>query len=599
MRNWTIGILSVFLAGWALQLGADSDPGPLRKRIPVSVAAAPAGWSPPALRHGRREVIESRSARPKLLIRRPAADVYRVRLFYLLEGSGPGAVRLSGKRAAPLEPGGKWRRAVFSASFGPKGKNLEFSFDLTGSGRLYVRRVDVRNYLFRIGSVFLIKPAGGARTPPGAAWWLILAALLIAVGAAGVWRRRKRESLPDIIAGIYLPAGCLGLIGVLFHLGSGYAIHVHPALGGVLFAAVSAAAAFPPKRVGRGLIAGRLAIAAAATVAALVIAEAALVLWDPPIARPRVKSYAKYSPEFGWTNRPNVRGWHVDIGYHIRINDFGHRGPDHTLEKPKGVFRILGLGDSFAFGWGVEEGDTYLRVLEKKLREKGWRVEVINAGVPAWHSVQMLEYLKKRGLRFKPDLAIAEFFVDDVYFEKLEKFFKSRIAVQLREEEEEVKPRRASSAWKPRLYHLGFNYRKIRKASREHLRRNPYPDFESERKTLHRDFDKYPAKVAGLEKLLSAWRRVRDKTGVPIILFFMPPGGAIQSPPHQGEFRALRRAAAAQGFPFLDVVKLFENHPAPRKLYLHPRDGHMSAKGHALVGDALARMMLKGGWLKK
>ncbi|MFP6889948.1 MAG: hypothetical protein VCF07_09400 [Nitrospinota bacterium] len=75
MRNWAIGILSVFLAGLALQLGADSDPGPLRKRIPVSVAAAPAGWSPPALRHGRREVIESRSARPKLLIRRPAADV--------------------------------------------------------------------------------------------------------------------------------------------------------------------------------------------------------------------------------------------------------------------------------------------------------------------------------------------------------------------------------------------------------------------------------------------------------------------------------------------------------------------------------------------
>lgn len=113
------------------------------------------------------------------------------------------------------------------------------------------------------------------------------------------------------------------------------------------------------------------------------------------------------------------------------------------------------------------------------------------------------------------------------------------------------------------------------------------------------NFDKNPRNVVGLEKLLGAWRRIRDRTGIPIILFFMPAGGAIQSPPHQGEFRALRRGAAAQGFPFLDVVQLFENHSTPKKLYLHPRDQHMSAIGHALVGDALARMILRGGWLKK
>ena len=73
------------------------------------------------------------------------------------------------------------------------------------------------------------------------------------------------------------------------------------------------------------------------------------------------------------------------------------------------MFRILGLGDSFTFGWGVAEEKIYLRVLERRLREAGNNVEVINAAVPAWHSLQSLEYLLREGVRFQPDLVVASF----------------------------------------------------------------------------------------------------------------------------------------------------------------------------------------------
>ncbi|MBT3820775.1 MAG: hypothetical protein HOG04_05200, partial [Nitrospinaceae bacterium] len=372
--------------------------------------------------------------------------------------------------------------------------------------------------------------------------------------------------------------------------------HAHPAFFIAVFASTLAIVS---DKTPWCLAAGRLAAATVATLLALVLAEVALIVLDPPMSRPRVKSYAMYSPDLGWMNRPGAEGWHVDIGYHIGINSHGLRGPETTLDKPEGVFRILGLGDSFSFGWGVAEEKTYLRVLEAKLRAAGYRVEVLNAGVPAWHSVQSLGYLKTRGLRFKPDLILAEFFVDDVYKSSLEQHVKSYKANKLREEEAEVKRKKAASSWSPRLYHMWFNYRKIRRAERDYKRRNPHANFESEQKTLSRDFDKKAGRVADLKEMVSEWKKTREKTKLPIVMYYMPAGGALGSPPHQGEFRALRQLSLEAGLPFYDVMKLFESHPTPRKLYQHPKDGHIGDLGHAVLADAFAKMIIERGYLKK
>jgi lysophospholipase L1-like esterase len=554
-------------------------------------------WEKPAVIRGRREVAVSRSARSRLLIPVSRGDSYRIRIFYLLEGEAPATLRISGRPAGSLEPGPGWQRAVFSAPGVRAGEKQEISFELKMGSRLLLRRIDYRNYVFRLGSALLVKPGGGSRRRIDEAALAIILALLIAAAAAGALVRWREANLAVTLAGKLRPAGWLGLAAVAFQWGSGMALHVHPVLAGAVFFGAVGATAFPAGAAGWRYLASRLAVAAVGLLAALAMAEGALILWDPPISRPRVKSYMRYSPEFAWLNRPGAEGWHVDIRYHIRINRHGHRGPDHEIEKPGGTFRILGLGDSFGFGWGVEDGETYLRVLEKKLRVAGHPAEVINAGVPAWHSAQSLRYLLGPGARFKPDLVIAEFFVDDVNDLTIKSYLKGPLATRLKEEEATV--RREKKSWKPRLYHVWFNYRKIRKASKDHLRRNPYPDFAAERKVLPRDFEKDPARIAGLEKIVSRWAAAGKKLGVPIVMFFMPAGGQLRQPAYLGNFRQLRRISRAAGFPFLDIVTMFENHPDPRKLYLLPRDGHMSPSGHALVGEALAKLILKEGLFKK
>ncbi|MBI4035021.1 MAG: hypothetical protein HY381_01330 [Candidatus Chisholmbacteria bacterium] len=66
----------------------------------------------------------------------------------------------------------------------------------------------------------------------------------------------------------------------------------------------------------------------------------------------------------------------------VKISKQGLRNREVVIPKPAGVYRILALGDSFTFGWGVDEGKTWPRLVEAGLRERGLPVEVINAGVP-------------------------------------------------------------------------------------------------------------------------------------------------------------------------------------------------------------------------
>ncbi len=70
-----------------------------------------------------------------------------------------------------------------------------------------------------------------------------------------------------------------------------------------------------------------------------------------------------------------------------RFNSLGFRGPDYAIPAPPGTFRILALGDSYTFGMGVHEQDTFAAQLESRLnaaavvRGQPIRYEVVNAGV--------------------------------------------------------------------------------------------------------------------------------------------------------------------------------------------------------------------------
>lgn len=117
-----------------------------------------------------------------------------------------------------------------------------------------------------------------------------------------------------------------------------------------------------------------------------------------------------------WSFRANS---HQDsyIGVPVTINNLGLRGPDTTLEKPPGVFRIIGVGDSITFGYGVRVEDTFLKVLERNLNESApanLRYEVINAGIPATGLEYYTHFIENDAPAMHPDLLVVCMALNDI-----------------------------------------------------------------------------------------------------------------------------------------------------------------------------------------
>jgi len=114
-------------------------------------------------------------------------------------------------------------------------------------------------------------------------------------------------------------------------------------------------------------------------------------------------------PELFWKLRPNLvaRGEATTF----RTNAQGLRGA--AVQERAVTPRVLLLGDSVTFGYGLDENATFAHQLHELLREDGRPVEVVNAGVPGYSSFQGLVLGRRLVGRLRPDLVVISFGFND------------------------------------------------------------------------------------------------------------------------------------------------------------------------------------------
>ncbi len=147
-----------------------------------------------------------------------------------------------------------------------------------------------------------------------------------------------------------------------------------------------------------------------------VVGEAAvrwlLPKWAPDAAR--VTKFWQYDPRYGWVHVPNARGKFSSFGFDatVTINWKGFRGPPLPYERTRNVSRIVLLGDSFAWGYGVNYSDTFAARLEQDLSH----VEVVNLAVSGYSTDQQLLLYIDEGRRYKPDLVLVQVAANDITY---------------------------------------------------------------------------------------------------------------------------------------------------------------------------------------
>ena len=99
--------------------------------------------------------------------------------------------------------------------------------------------------------------------------------------------------------------------------------------------------------------------------------------------------------------------------FRIRSNDDGFRDRPFAPHQP-GTVRVVTLGDSSTYGWGVDQEHTFQRLLEERLNEgDGPRFEVLNLGIPGHNSRHGLGMLRHYALALQPDVLIFSYGAND------------------------------------------------------------------------------------------------------------------------------------------------------------------------------------------
>lgn len=273
--------------------------------------------------------------------------------------------------------------------------------------------------------------------------------------------------------------------------------------------------------------------------------------------------------------KPNQAG--LFEGKRVEINSAGCRGRESAREKPAGVFRIAGLGDSVMFGWGVGQEDAYLAVLEERLNGlpgEHPEFEVLNFAVPGYNTAIEAAVFEHKALAFDPDLVILQFVNND--FDVPTYMLKPRNTRSLR-----------------RSFVLDFLRTRLVRARRElneSLVEFRLDDMGEAKRGEVLDRYAYMTGPEGCRRAMERLARLAGERGIPVIVLHGTVSGEQK--------RLLDELAAAHSFRLVDIRPFTDRYvrehgientkDARRKaLWVSEKDPHPNAVGHAIYADGL------------
>jgi hypothetical protein len=143
-----------------------------------------------------------------------------------------------------------------------------------------------------------------------------------------------------------------------------------------------------------------LAAASSSLVAVAIVATECLVRRLAPAYLVDTRGIHVFSSAYGWIGRP---GAVASMGSGpVTINRLGFRGRELPPRREGGPTRVVVLGDSIAFGYGVADEQTFTHLLDA--RDDG--IDAANMGVQGFGPGQELLVLQREGLRADPDVVV-------------------------------------------------------------------------------------------------------------------------------------------------------------------------------------------------
>jgi len=294
-------------------------------------------------------------------------------------------------------------------------------------------------------------------------------------------------------------------------------------------------------------------------------------------------------------------------------NSLGFRDVERSPTKPKGVYRIVALGDSFTFG-AVPRDQGYTAQLERLLIDRSRRsVEVVNLGIPGIGPAGYWWMLRQVALDYDPDLILVGFFVGNDFLESVgraedddpvaDRYVARPVRwwwrVSMREW---VLARYLRNLWQ--LSRMRWSSSTLIGASEQPMEATAFLQIEYERaQILRRDSAEARTRFRSAARILQAMDRFCRQRKLPLVVAVFPDEFQVNSSLRQSVLadhveretsydltvaqRAVRYALQDTKAQRIDLLPAFLREGQARELYL-ARNTHFNAAGNRLAADQVA-----------
>ncbi len=328
--------------------------------------------------------------------------------------------------------------------------------------------------------------------------------------------------------------------------------------------------------------------------------------WGVPARGPdnnlplRVRIPAAEAPGLVDTLRPNSSGKVLYPGFgerperwvHYAINADGFRDRSYERVKPLDAYRIVVLGDSVAYGTGVQLEDTLPKQLEQELARlhPGRAIEVMNCGVYAHNTRQQVAWFEYAALEFAPDLVLVVSTITDASGQGIPK----RESAETREQRLIAGLGLTSGLWE-----AGSEHTAAQRVTMALRRRSRLADLVAHRLygilrgrlvegSYAEDWLPQSPGHAQVERSLARLGALSRKHDFDVVVAMYPTLTSLGDRyPYATQTAALAAICATHELPFIDLLEPLAGHEASR-LHAHAHDRHPNATAHGLVAGWLA-----------
>jgi len=323
-----------------------------------------------------------------------------------------------------------------------------------------------------------------------------------------------------------------------------------------------------------------------------------------------------------WRN-PHPRGYLLNKGdgssrhqfgdrvVHYRFNELHQRGGPVAKDGR----RLLAVGDSYTFGWLLNEDDTYIARLQRRADEDfgagTW--QVLNGGGGGWGTADYVAYVEDFGERIRPQLVVVFLNADDIARSTSSPVFRLSGDGQRLETGTPPPPGRLKKFLNGLpLYQYGLEHSHLLQIARKAMLRGELAR-ESDRQTSALTRTPDEARVCNeravrlVKQLFLCLRDWCDRHGARLVVLttgFTTPTGPPDDPhrpPTENEAFLSEAAAffAAEKIPYHNLdAGVVRDAGGDLRPYVIPGDGHPNEAGAALIAryawDALRPYLAAG-----